>query len=177
MGTMNVYIGGTSKLMASLANEGALPRALGADSFRSVPRRPLVLIGLVGLPMLAGLIVGVTTTEALVRATSACFIAVYVLALASAVRILDGVVRKLALGTLALTVAVALFSGWYLLVPLVAAAAAVALRRSLRVADDDAAGLEAHDRRPRDLVVSTGMDPETVRPALPADAEPDHLEA
>lgn len=46
VGTMNVYIGGTSKLIASL--EGALPRVLGVDARRSIPRRPLLLIGLVG---------------------------------------------------------------------------------------------------------------------------------
>jgi amino acid efflux transporter len=131
MGTMNVYIGGTSKLIASLANEGALPRVLGADSHRSIPRRPLLLIGLVGLPMLAGLLAGFTTTDALVRSTSACFIAVYVLALASGYRILDGRVRALALVTVGLTVAVAVFSSWYLLVPAVAGAGAVGLRRGL----------------------------------------------
>jgi amino acid efflux transporter len=131
MGTMNVYVGGTSKLMASLANEGALPARLGGDSFRSVPRRPLLVIALVGLPMFAGLLAGLTTTDALVRATSACFVAVYVLALASAARILDGRVRGLAVVTLALTVAVAVFSAWYLLVPLVAGGGAVLLRRTL----------------------------------------------
>lgn len=159
MGTMNVYIGGTAKLIASLANEGALPRALGADAHRSVPRRPLVLIGLVGLPMLGGLLAGFASTDALVRATSTCFIAVYVLALASAFRILDGKVRGLALATLVCTVVVASFSGWYLLVPAVAGAAAIALRRALRVADDDASAL--------DLAVVTAT----------AVAERDHLEA
>jgi amino acid efflux transporter len=131
MGTMNVYVGGTSKLIASLAQEGALPLTLARDAQRSIPRRPLLLIAVVGLPMIGGLIAGLTTTEALIRATSACFIAVYVLALASAVRILDGRVRVLALVSLALTVVVAAFSGWYLLLPVAAGAAAVTLRRRL----------------------------------------------
>ena len=177
MGTMNVYIGGTAKLIASLANEGALPRTLGADAHRSIPRRPLVLIGVVGLPMLGGLIAGLTTTDALVRATSACFIAVYVLALASASRILDGRVRGLALLTVALTVVVAVFSAWYLFVPAVAGTGAVLLRRRLRVPNDDAIALEADDRRPGDFVVLTGLDPEPVEPAGAADAERGHLEA
>jgi amino acid efflux transporter len=131
MGTMNVYVGGTSKLIASLAQEGALPLTLARDAQRSIPRRPLLLIAVVGLPMIGGLIAGLTTTEALIRATSASFIAVYVLALASAVRILDGRVRVLALVSLVLTTVVAAFSGWYLLLPVAAGAAAVTLRRLL----------------------------------------------
>jgi len=141
MGTMNVYVGATAKLIASLANEGTLPRRLGEDAHRSIPRRPLLLIGAVGLPMFAGLLAGATTTDALVRATSACFVAVYVLALASAVRILEGRVRLLAIVSLALTIVVAGFSAWYLAVPVAAGAAAVLLHRSLaaRGADDSAA--------------------------------------
>src|SRR5581483_5515225 len=73
MGTMNVYIGGTSKLIASLAVEGALPSWLGKDAFRSIPRRPLMLIGAVGTPGLVLLLVGVSNTTQYVRATSACF--------------------------------------------------------------------------------------------------------
>ena len=90
MGTMNVYLGGTAKLIASLASECTLPAWLGADAERSIPRRPLVLIGCVGTLVLYLLLVGVSSTDALVRATSACFVAVYVLVLASAVRILAG---------------------------------------------------------------------------------------
>src|SRR5438270_11241233 len=44
MGTMNVYIGGSAKLAAALASEGALPLWLAGDAHRSVPRRPLLLI-------------------------------------------------------------------------------------------------------------------------------------
>src|SRR5258708_32221445 len=35
MGTMNVYLGGSAKLAASLAQEGALPPWLGGDAHRS----------------------------------------------------------------------------------------------------------------------------------------------
>jgi amino acid efflux transporter len=90
MGTMNVYIGGTAKLAASLAHEGALPRWIGGGAPRSVPRRPLALIALLGAALLIALIAGFSGTDDLVRATSACFVVVYVLALGSAVRILDG---------------------------------------------------------------------------------------
>jgi amino acid efflux transporter len=129
MGTMNVYLGGTAKLIASLAHEGALPRWLGGDSHRSIPRRPLALIAFIGVALLVTLLVGFSNTEQYVRATSACFIAVYVLVLASAARILEGRMRVLALVTLALTVVVAVFSAWYLLVPAAAGAVGLAVRR------------------------------------------------
>src|SRR4051794_24671034 len=101
MGTMNVYTGGMAKLAAALATEGALPRWLGADVHRSVPRRPLFVIAAAGMALLAGLVAGFSSTSDLIRATSACFIAVYLLAVLSAVRILDGRVRAVAVFTLA----------------------------------------------------------------------------
>jgi amino acid efflux transporter len=131
MGTMNVYIAGTAKLIASLANERALPPWLGGDSYRSVPRRPLLLIGGVGVLGLAIRLAGVGSIDAFVRGTSACFISVYVLVFAAAVRILDGRLRSLAFLTLVLTLVVTIFSSWYLLVPALAGAAAIALRRLL----------------------------------------------
>lgn len=134
MGTMNVYVGGTSKLAASLASERALPAWFAGDAHRSIPRRPLyVLAPIVGV-LIVAVLAGAGTTSGLVRATSACFIAVYVLALLSATRILDGPVRVAAVCSLALSVAVAVFSAGYLVVPVVAAAIALVLRRSLRVA-------------------------------------------
>jgi amino acid efflux transporter len=131
MGTMNVYIAGTAKLIASLANERALPPWLGRDSYRSVPRRPLLLIGAVGVVGLAIRLAGVGSIDAFVRGTSACFISVYVLVFAAAVRILEGRLRNLAMLTLVLTLVVTVFSSWYLLVPAFAGAAAIALRRLL----------------------------------------------
>src|SRR6059058_1355781 len=119
MGTMNVYIGGSSKLAASLAVDGALPRWFAADADRSVPRRPLLVIATVGVVLLGGLVAGVSSTDDLVRATSACFIAVYALAIASALRILDGRVRIAAAVALLLTLALAVFSARFLLVPAV----------------------------------------------------------
>ena len=129
MGTMNVYLGGFSKLAASLANEGALPRWLGGDAYRSVPRRPLAVITAVGVAILVALLAGFSNTDDLVRATSACFIAVYVLAVYSATRILDGRLRALAWVTLAMVLVLAVFSTWFLAVPAVAAAISVALHR------------------------------------------------
>jgi amino acid efflux transporter len=129
MGTMNVYIAGASKLIASLGLEGALPRVLAGDSYRSVPRRPLGLIAVPGVVLLVALVFGFSSTDALIRATSACFIGVYVLALLSAVRILEGATRAMAAGTFALVLVLAGFSSWYLAVPVVAAVAALSVRR------------------------------------------------
>jgi amino acid efflux transporter len=132
MGTMNVYVAGASKLIAALALEGALPPVLAGDSYRSVPRRPLVVIAVPGVVLLGALVAGFSSTDALIRATSACFIGVYVLALLSAVRILVETTRVMAAFTFVLVMVLAAFSGWYLAVPVVAAAAALAVRALLR---------------------------------------------
>jgi amino acid efflux transporter len=131
MGTMNVYMGGAAKLAASLAQDGSLPRWLAGDAERSVPRRPLALIALVGVVLLGGLVAGFSSTDDLVRATSACFIAVYVLAILSAIRILAGRVRVAAGLAFALVVALAVFSVWFLAVPAIAAVVSLGLRRTL----------------------------------------------
>ena len=131
MGTMNVYIGGSSKLAASLAVDGALPRWFAGDTQRSVPRRPLLLFAVAEIVLLTALVAGVTTTSDLVRATSACFIAVYVLAIVSALRILAGRIRAVAGIALATVLALAVFSTWFLVIPIVAAAGSLVVRRSL----------------------------------------------
>jgi amino acid efflux transporter len=182
MGTMNVYMGGAAKLTASLASESALPQWLAGDAQRSVPRRPLLLIAAVGVLLLGGLLAGISSTDDLIRATSACFIAVYVLAILSALRILDGRVRIAASLALAITLALAVFSARYLAVPAVTGVAAFLLhrglsRRVLRVADDDAVTLDANNGRPRDLVVRACPDSEPVEVAAASDAQRDHLEA
>ncbi|HEY5295617.1 MAG TPA: amino acid permease [Gaiellaceae bacterium] len=129
MGTMNVYLGGAAKLAASLSLEGALPRWLGADAHRSVPRRPLLLISVVCVAIVVALLAGVSNTDELIRATSACFIAVYLLSVGSAAKILDGHVRVAAVFTLAMVAVLAVFSAWFLVVPLAAAAVSLVLRR------------------------------------------------
>ncbi|HZQ16916.1 MAG TPA: amino acid permease [Gaiellaceae bacterium] len=142
MGTMNVYLSGGAKLIAALAQAGSLPRRLAADAARSVPRVPLYAVSATAVPLFAWLIGGAGSTDELIRATSACFIAVYALALASATRILAGRMRAAAGCSLALVCVLAVFSGWYLLVPVAAALAALALHgmlvRELRRARDAA---------------------------------------
>jgi len=131
MGTMNVYLGGSAKLAAALAADGALPSWLARDAERTVPRRPLVLIGAIGIALLGALLAGLSSTDDLVRATAACFIAVYVLAILSALRILAGRIRIAAAAALVLTLGLAVFSGGFLLVPALSAVVAYLLQRAL----------------------------------------------
>ncbi len=149
MGTMNVYTGGAAKLITSLAHEGELPAWFGGGAERSVPRRPLVGLAVTAAPIFAALVAGLGSTGELVRATSACFIAVYAIALLSATRILDGAVRSAAAVSLALVLVLAAFSAAYLLVPLAAAAMSVGVLRVLRPLDDH--GLVASDEHALDL--------------------------
>ncbi len=128
MGTMNVYTGSMAKLAGALAQAGALPAWLGGDAQRSVPRRPLVPLFVAYLAMLAALAAGAATPGTFVRATSACFVLVYVLAIASAARVSRGTLRACASVALALVCAVGGFSSWYLLVPLAASILTLALR-------------------------------------------------
>jgi len=151
MGTMNVYMGGTARLAAALAQEGALPGWLGEGAPRSVPRRPLFALGVLGTVLLLALASGFGSTADLIRATSACFIAVYVLALASAVRILRGRIRVAAAIALGLVTVVAVFSSRFLLVPAVAALVSLGLRRLARPprpAENESPGLLEVDPDP-----------------------------
>ena len=113
MGTMNVYVAGGAQLARAL-----------------VPRvRPLPSLAVLGGGVLALLVAEVLHAADLVRATSACFIAIYVLALGAAVRILEGRLRVAAASALAISFVLAVFSAWYLLVPAAAAASTLALTR------------------------------------------------
>jgi len=126
-GTINVYTASSARLAASLAAAGALPAWLAGDRDRDVPRRPLLVLMVTGPVLLLGLGQGLLTPAAAVRATSACFVAVYVVSLAAATRILTGRDRALAGLATAMVTAVAAFSAWYLLVPLAAAATATSV--------------------------------------------------
>ncbi len=129
MGTMNVYTAGAAKLAAAIAPSSWL----GGDAHRDIPRRPLVVLAATGAGLLLALAAGAIGADDMVRATSACFIAVYVLALASAGRLLSGRARLAALVALPLVCVVAVFSAGYLLVPaLVAVPATWAATRAAR---------------------------------------------
>jgi amino acid efflux transporter len=137
MGTMNVYTGSVAKLAAALAHERTLPAWIGGDAHRSIPRRPLLVLAALAAVFLTALAVGISSTSDLIRASAACFIVVYVFALASATRLLAGRLRAAAALSLALVCVVAVFSSAYLVVPagaalLVLGVRAAAARRSGR---------------------------------------------
>lgn len=124
MGTMNVYYGGTAKLVRELARGGSLPAWLGVGE-RSVPWRPLALFGATGVVLFAGLIAGLLNVTDLVRGVSNLFVAVYVLTIASAVRILHGRDRAIAVAAVVMVAVLVLFSSWYVVVPLAVAGLAL----------------------------------------------------
>src|SRR5262245_30228688 len=129
MGTMNVYTGSVAKLAAALALEGTLPAWVGGDAERSIPRRPLLALGGLAAVFLTTLALGISSTSDLIRASSACFIVVYLFALASAIRLLGGRLRLAAVLSLALVCVVAVFSSAYLVVPAGAALLVLGVRR------------------------------------------------
>jgi amino acid efflux transporter len=114
-GCMNVYIASGVKLAGALADAGGMPAWLGRDgSFR-----PLVFLAVIDLVLLAALVAGLMNLTDLIRASSSLFVGIYLLAVVSAIRILDGRARLAAVAATAMVVVVAVFSSWYLVVCLV----------------------------------------------------------
>jgi len=172
MGTMNVYVASSAKLAASLARARALPGWLAGDAGQTVPRRPLAVLALTSCALLGALAAGATSADVLVRATSACFVAVYVLALASAVRIASGALRAAAATALLLVCVVGVFSSWYLLVPAVAAVLAVGLRYHAARHVEGMRDLRQEAGVRPSPVALDGGDEAALRPEPPARAHP-----
>jgi amino acid efflux transporter len=129
MGTMNVYTGSVAKLAAVLAGSGTLPAWLGGDAERSIPRRPLLALFALAAVFLAALAAGISGTSDLIRASAACFIAVYLFSLASAWRLLEGWLRLAAAVSLLSICVVGVFSSVYLTVPAITALLVLGVRR------------------------------------------------
>jgi amino acid efflux transporter len=126
MGAMNAYIAAAAKLAGALAEDGVAPR------FLARPERALGLLAVIAAAELAPLTADMLSVDGLVRATSACFVAVYVLATAAGVRLLGGTARWAAAVSFAAVSFVLAFSAEYLLVPL--AVVLIALYGSARAA-------------------------------------------
>ena len=116
LGAMNTYVAAATRLFGTLAPEVRLP-----------PLVPFVLIAAVILVPLA---FDVLSLDGLVRATSVGFVAVYVLAMAAGVRLLEGRARAAAMVALAAMLVVFAFSGPYLVIPAVVALVAGRNRRT-----------------------------------------------
>ena len=116
MGTMNAYVAAAVKLAGALAAERSAPASLNE------PVRALALIAAVGAVLLVPLAADLLSVEGLVRACSACFVAVYVTATAAGIRLLDGGPRAAAAVAFAAVTVVLAFFGPFLLVPAAIAA-------------------------------------------------------
>jgi amino acid efflux transporter len=139
MGTMNAYIAAAARLAGALAAERSAPAWLARTP------RALGALALVGAALLVPLGTELIDEEALVRACSTLFVAVYLTATAAGVRLLTGIPRAAAAIALAAVIAVLAFSGAFLLVPLAVAALAVAAQRRVRDDRGDGEGDLAHD--------------------------------
>lgn len=87
IGAINAYFAGGSRLGASLAREGGLPRALAAPA-SEIPRRSLLAICAVALGTLAVTWVAGASTDAALLMASGTFSLLYVVGAAAALRLL-----------------------------------------------------------------------------------------
>ncbi|WP_323117946.1 APC family permease [Burkholderia alba] len=132
LGTMNAYFAGAAKLGAALGRDGALPGWLAHGSQTGgVPRRSLALIAaLAGCALVAAVVTGMGP-KPLVLVTSGCFVMVYALGAAAAMKLLPRGSFAHRCSFVALVAVAGLFvtTGWYLAWPLALAAAALAYLR------------------------------------------------
>jgi amino acid efflux transporter len=137
LGVLDLYLGAFAKLGASLGRDGDLPRwmALGAES-GGIPRRSLAVVAaLVAVYLIALIVNGLQLTPFILIHTS-CMIAIYVLGMIAAVRLLErwSVGWWLAVISVVLVAGLVVLAGPNLLIPLVLAVAAVAVTMVRRLA-------------------------------------------
>lgn len=128
LGVLNLYLGAFAKLGASLGRDGDLPRwmAAGAES-GGIPRRSLgVVAGVLAVYLAALIAVDLNLTPFILIHTS-CMIAIYVLGMIAAVRLLErwSVGWWLAVTSVVLVAGLVVLAGANLLFPLALAAAAL----------------------------------------------------
>jgi amino acid efflux transporter len=127
MGTMNMYVAAGSRLAGALAQEGNAP------AFLAAPRYALGAMALLVGVLMVPLALEAIDPDVLMRATSALFIAVYVLATAAGSRLLDGGPRVASSVSLVAVAVVFAFSGAYILVPVAILALTRLARRAVPV--------------------------------------------
>jgi amino acid efflux transporter len=132
LGTMNAYYAGAAKLGAALGRDGALPGWLAAGSEAGeVPRRSLAVVSGSAAVALAVVTVAGVGVRPLVLLTTGCFVLVYALGTAAAVRLLPAgsAARRMAFVALVAVAALLAATGVYLLWPLVLAVVALGYQR------------------------------------------------
>lgn len=132
LGTMNAYYAGAAKLGAALGRDGALPAWLAAGSRAGeVPRRSLAAVsagGALSLVVVSATGLGV---RPLVLLTTGCFVLVYALGTAAAIRLLPrgSTTRRMAFVALVAVAGLLAATGVYLLWPLLLAVVALGYQR------------------------------------------------
>lgn len=112
MGTMNTYVAAATRLAGALAEEGNAPPFLGT------PKHALATMAGIAGTLLLVLALELVDVDALMRATSALFVAVYVTATAAGAKLLQGWARTASRVAFVAVLVVFGFSGAYILVPL-----------------------------------------------------------
>ncbi len=127
IGAINAYFAGGSRLGASLAREGGLPRVLAAPA-SEIPRRSLLAICAVALGTLAVTWVAGASTDAALLMASGTFSLLYVVGAAAALRLLPRGGRSWWAAVCSLVAALILLglTGAHLLGPLVCGGAGLA---------------------------------------------------
>ena len=130
LGVLNLYLGAFAKLGASLGRDGDLPRwmAAGAES-GGIPRRSLAVVGGVLAIYLGALVAFDLNLTPFILIHTSCMIAIYVLGMVAAVRLLGRwtVGWWLAVISVVLVAGLVVLAGANLFYPLVLAVAAVAV--------------------------------------------------
>ena len=132
LGTMNAYFAGAAKLGAALGRDGALPAWLArGSSVGEVPRRSLAVVATLGGAGLAVMAVTGTAPRVMVLLTTGCFVLVYLIGTASALRLLPrhGWPHRAAIVAFGASVLLLAVSGWYMLWALLIATAALLYER------------------------------------------------
>lgn len=135
LGAMNAYYAGAAKLGAALGRDGAAPAWFGRGSLAGeVPRRSLAFLATLALLVFGFVSWRGIGTRPLVSLTTGLFVAVYVIGVGAAVRLLPRRTRAhaAALVALAAVIALLLMSGPYLIWPVLVTVGALLYRRRRR---------------------------------------------
>src|SRR5690606_14866003 len=128
LGVLNLYLGAFAKLGASLGRDGDLPKwmAAGAEA-GGIPRRSLAVVAAVLSIYLIALVAFELNLTPFILIHTSCMIAIYVLGMIAAVRLLErwSVGWWLAVSSVVLVAGLVVLAGWNLLVALGLAVAAV----------------------------------------------------
>lgn len=128
LGTTTAFVTSVSRLGYALGRDGWLPRPLARISDRGVPSAGVWAVGGIGAAGLLIAFLGGWGTQNIVFIPSALVLATYLIGTASAVRLLRGRARVFAAVAFVLLLGTVPFVGWYGLIPVGIAVAALGYR-------------------------------------------------